>query len=99
MQPSHVEDKRVNQAEGSSFKSEEGYIDNLARLRNTIRYLKRFYSLATTKAKFSNNLADADILKENLAVLQVTTKTLQHAYGIIITSATVIGDPIRQVLV
>jgi hypothetical protein len=83
-------------AEGSSFESEESYADNLAGLGNAIRYLKRFYSLATAEAKFSDDLADADILKENLAVLQVATKTLQHAYGIIATSATVIGDPVQQ---
>ncbi|KAF2999098.1 hypothetical protein E8E15_000321 [Penicillium rubens] len=83
-------------AERSSFESEESYADNLAGLGNAIRYLKRFYSLATAEAKFSDDLADADILKENIAVLQVATKTLQYAYGIIATSATVIGDPVRQ---
>ncbi|KAJ6114765.1 hypothetical protein N7486_000543 [Penicillium sp. IBT 16267x] len=85
------------EAESSSFHGEEGYAGNhLAGLRNAIRYLKRFHSLATAEAKFSDDLADADILKENLAVLQLATKTLQHAYGIIATSAIAIEDPFRQ---
>jgi hypothetical protein len=65
------------EAESSSSDSEERYADNhLAGIGNTSRYLKRFYSLATAEAKFSNDLADADILKENFAVLQLATKTL-----------------------
>lgn len=48
----------------------EGYsASNLAGLRNTIRYLKRTYSLVTAKAKFSNDIVGANILKENLIVL------------------------------
>ncbi|OQD80567.1 hypothetical protein PENANT_c034G08455 [Penicillium antarcticum] len=84
-------------AESPSFESEERDADNhLAGLGNAIRYLKRFYSLATAEAKFSDNLADADILKENLSVLQLATKTLQHAYGIIATSTTALEHPVRQ---
>ncbi|KAJ5406078.1 hypothetical protein N7465_007362 [Penicillium sp. CMV-2018d] len=66
------------------------------RARDAIRYLKRFYTLSTVEAKFSDDLADADILKENLAVIQLATKTLQHAYGIITTSTLSIANPIRQ---
>jgi len=65
------------EAESSLFHSEEDYIDNyLVGLGNTIRYIKRFYGLSTIEAKFSNNLADADILKENLTVIQLASKTL-----------------------
>lgn len=86
-----------SEAENSSFHSEEDHADNhLVGLGNAIRYLKRFYSLSTAEAKFSDDLADADILKENLAVVQLATKTLQHAYGIIATSTLSIANPIRQ---
>ncbi|RWQ91225.1 hypothetical protein C8Q69DRAFT_410157, partial [Paecilomyces variotii] len=52
------------------FYSEESYLDNyLTGLKNIIRYLKHFYSLNTIKAKFSNNLTDANILKENLIIV------------------------------
>ncbi|RWQ91211.1 hypothetical protein C8Q69DRAFT_410159, partial [Paecilomyces variotii] len=52
------------------FYKEESYIDNyLAGLRNIIKSLKHFYSLSIVKAKFSNNLADANIFKENLIVI------------------------------
>ena len=84
-------------AGSSSFHGEESYPDDhLAGLGNAIRYLKRFYSLNTAEAKFSDDLADADILKENLAVVQLATKTLQHAYGIIATSSIAIENPVRQ---
>ena len=84
-------------AGSSSFHGEESYADDhLAGLGNAIRSLKRFYSLSTVEAKFSDDLADADIFKENLAVVQLATKTLQHAYGIIATSSISIQNPIRQ---
>ena len=86
-----------SEAESSSFHSEEDYADNhLVGLGNAIRYLKRFYSLSTVEAKLSDDLADADLLKENLAIIQLATKTLQHAYGIIATSTLSIANPIRQ---
>lgn len=59
-----------------------------------IRYLKRFYSLGIAKAKFSDDLADIDILKENLAMVQLTTKTLQQVYIIIIISSIAKENPI-----
>ncbi|KAJ6056946.1 hypothetical protein N7460_000220 [Penicillium canescens] len=75
----------------------EGYSDsNLAGLRNAIGYLKRAYSLVTAEAKFSDDIAGADILKENLSVLQLATKTLQHAYGIIATSTTAMENVARE---
>lgn len=49
---------------------------NLVGLRNAIGYLKRVYSVVTTEAKFFDDLAGAEILKENLVVLQLATKTL-----------------------
>ncbi|KAJ5215489.1 uncharacterized protein N7498_001896 [Penicillium cinerascens] len=86
-----------SEAESSSSYSEDDYADNhLVGLGNAIRYLKRFYSLSTVEAKFSDDLADADILKGNLAVIQLATETLQHAYGIIATSTLSIANPIRQ---
>lgn len=86
-----------SEAESPSFHSEEDYADNrLVGLGNAIRYLKCFYSLSTVEAKFSDDLAGAEILKENLAVIQLATKTLQHAYGIIATSTLSIANPIRQ---
>src|SRR5699024_10122211 len=73
----------------SSIDNTKGYsASNLAVLRNAIGYLKRAYSVASAEAKFSGDLAGADFLKENLAMLQLATKTLQHAYGIITTSTT-----------
>ncbi|KAJ6137352.1 hypothetical protein N7471_003838 [Penicillium samsonianum] len=84
-------------AGNSSLHDEESYADDyLAGLGNAIRYLKRFYSLSTAEAKFSDDLADANIIKENLAVVQLATKTLQHAYGIIATSTIALENPVWQ---
>jgi len=84
-------------AGSSLFYGEESYVDDhLAGLGNAIRYLKRFYSLSTTEAKFSDDLADANILNENLAVVQLATKTLQHVYSIITTSSIAIENRVRQ---
>lgn len=56
----------------SSIENTEGYsASNLAGLRNAIGYLKRTYSVASAEAKFSDDLAGADFLKDNLAVLQL----------------------------
>lgn len=76
--------------------TEGGSAGNLAGLRNAIGYLKRAYSVVTAEAKFSDDLAGAEILKENLAVLQLATKTLQHAYGIIATSTTAMENSVRE---
>jgi hypothetical protein len=53
-----------------------------------MRYLKRFHCPATADASFSDDLVDAYILKGNLAVLQLATETLHHAYPIIAASTT-----------
>lgn len=75
----------------------EGHGDNhLATLVNMIRYLKRFHALTTAEAKFSDDFADADSLKENLAIVQLAIKTLQHVYSIIATSTTARDDPVQQ---
>jgi hypothetical protein len=92
-------------AEGSSFESktasdigshsqaQRGYLHNSLRFQMTnLRLL-----VDSFVSKFSDDLADADILKENLAVLQVATKTLQHAYGIIASlSASVVDCHLRR---
>jgi hypothetical protein len=64
--------RRIYKSEAGNLLSEitEGdSTGNLVRLINTIGYLKRAHSLVTAKAKFSDDLAGTDILKENLAVL------------------------------
>lgn len=91
--------KRMRQsaAEASVCYDEDGHGDNyLAAIVNVIGYLRRFQNLTTTEARFSDEFADADSFKENLAVVQLATKTLQHAYGIIATSTVVIDDPAHQ---
>ncbi|KAJ5791044.1 uncharacterized protein N7518_008055 [Penicillium psychrosexuale] len=48
--------------------------------------------MTSAEARFSNEFSDMDnIAKENFVVLQLATKTLQHTYGIIATSATAIN--------
>ncbi|KAJ5642495.1 hypothetical protein N7490_006495 [Penicillium lividum] len=70
---------------------------NLLLLRKTITYLRRASNVTSAEARFSNEYPDMDDLaKENFAVLQLATKTLQHAYGIIATSATAIDVPARE---
>jgi hypothetical protein len=69
---------------------------NLAELRYAIEYLKRPYSVATAEANFSDDIAGADVHKENLAVLQLLIKTLQHAYGIVAISTTVMENPEQE---
>ncbi|KAF3026304.1 hypothetical protein E8E15_010449 [Penicillium rubens] len=70
---------------------------NLLLLRNTITYLKRASNVTSAEARFSNDFPNMnEIAKENLAVLQVATKTLQHAYGIIATSTTAIDVQVRE---
>lgn len=47
---------------------EDSLASDLVRLRNIISYIIRYYSVATTKADFSD-LSSANIRKENLAML------------------------------
>lgn len=66
----------------------------LATLRNTIGYLIHSYIIASAEVVFSDRLADVGvIIKENLAVLQLMTKTRQNIYGVIAITTTVIVDP------
>lgn len=91
--------KRMSQplAKASTRYVEDGHGGNhLAAFENVIRYLRRFYDLTTAEAKFSNGFSDSDSLKEDLAVVQLATRTLQHAYGIIATSTTTIDDAVPQ---
>ncbi len=69
-----------SEAKTSVYYSEEGHGDNylaelMIEVMNTIRYLKPFYSLTTTKAKFSDDFTDTDSLK-SLAIIQLAIKTL-----------------------
>lgn len=67
-------------AEGSPFGDIEDFsASDLAGLRNVISYLIRRYSVATAEANFSDDLAGADVRKENLVVLQLSIKTLQES--------------------
>jgi hypothetical protein len=91
--------KRVRQSAAKSLAcyNEDDHGENhLAAIVNVIGYLRRFQNLTTAEARFSGEFADADSFKENLAVVQLATKTLQHAYGIIATSTTAIHDPAHQ---
>ena len=77
-------------AENSSSQDQSYSAGNLAVLRHAMGYLKRAYNVAYAEGKFSDDLADTDdFVKENLAVLQLAIKTLQHAYGIIAISTTI----------
>ncbi|KAJ5982116.1 hypothetical protein N7451_012216 [Penicillium sp. IBT 35674x] len=83
--------------DSSNYTPEALSAGNLLLLRNTITYLKRASNVTSAEARFSNDFPNMnEIAKENLAVLQVATKTLQHAYGIIATSTTAIDVQVRE---
>ncbi|KAI2791658.1 hypothetical protein POX_c04524 [Penicillium oxalicum] len=72
----------------------------LATLRDAIGYLTHAYIVASADVTFSDGPADAGgLVKENLAVLQLATKTLQHAYGIIATGTTAIDTSPQEGMV
>lgn len=82
----------------SSSQTENYSAGSLAVLQNAIGYLKRAYNDAYAEGMFSDNLADTDdMVKENLAVLQLATKRLQHIYGIIATSNMIPDATAREV--
>ncbi|KAJ5937062.1 hypothetical protein N7466_003512 [Penicillium verhagenii] len=58
------------------LQDEESHSHKQSSIRDSIRYLKQFYSLASAEAQFSDDLVDGDIYKESLVVVQNAIKFL-----------------------
>ncbi|KAJ5160958.1 uncharacterized protein N7482_007962 [Penicillium canariense] len=78
--------RRCSRRDERPFQDEESHSQKHSSIRDSIRYLKHFYGLASAEAQFSDDLVDGGVYRESLVVVQNAIKFLQHSYGIIATS-------------